>query len=93
MGERDPERTDFAALEGGGQRARAVRRLITLLEQRVHALAELGQLRGRPLAPEQVAAEFSLELLDRARQRRLGDVALVGGAREVQRPRDGKEVT
>ncbi len=58
----------------------------------MHALAEFGQLRGGPFAPEQVAAEFGLELLDRPRQRRLGDVALVGGAREIQRPRDGEEV-
>ena len=58
----------------------------------MHALAELGQLRGRAFAPEQVAAQFRLELLDRPRQRRLGDVALVGRAREIQHPRDGEEV-
>ena len=71
---------------------RAARRLVALLEQRMHALAEFGQLRCRPFAPEQVAAEFGLELLDRPRQRRLRNVALVGGAREIQRPRDGEEV-
>src|SRR5882724_10128879 len=93
MGQCDPERTDFAALEGGGKHARSARRLIALLQQRPHALAELGQLRCGAFAPEQVAAELSLELLDRPRQRWLGDVALVGGAREIQRPCDGEEVT
>jgi hypothetical protein len=59
----------------------------------MHALAKLGQLRGWPFAPEQIAAEFGFELLDRPRQRRLRHVALVCGAREIQRPRDGKEVS
>jgi hypothetical protein len=59
----------------------------------MHAAPKLGHLRGWPLTPEQVAAEFSFQLLDRPRQRRLGYVALVGGAREIQRPRDGKEVS
>jgi hypothetical protein len=63
-----------------------------LLEQRVHALAEFGQLRRGALAAEQVAAELRLELLDRARQRGLGHVAVVSGAREVQQPSDGKEI-
>ena len=58
----------------------------------MHAQAEFGQLRGRPLAAEQVAAQFSLELLDRPRQRRLGHVALVRGTREIQHARDGEEV-
>src|SRR6201989_2308357 len=86
MGERDAQRADLAALEGGGERTRAGRGVIALLEQRMHELAELGEL-GRPLAPEQVAAKFGLELLDRARQRRLRHVALVGGAGEVERAR------
>ena len=58
----------------------------------MHALAEFGQLRGGPLAAKQVAAEFGLQLLDGPRQRRLRDVALVGGAREVEHTRDRKEV-
>jgi hypothetical protein len=63
-----------------------------LLEQRVHPLAKFGQLRRRPFAPEQIAAQFRLELFDRSGQRRLGHVAVFGGAREVERPRDGKEI-
>ena len=59
----------------------------------MHALAEFGQLRRRPLASEQVAAELVLELLDGARQRGLRDVAFLGGAREIQQPRDREEVS
>ena len=92
MGQRDPERADLAALERRSQLPGADRGLVALLEQRMHALTEFGQLRGRPLAPEQVAAEFRLELLDRSRQRRLGNVAFVRGAREVEHARDREEV-
>src|SRR5262249_48832146 len=54
------------------------------LEQRIHALAELSQLRLRPLAAEQVAAELLLELLDRAGQRGLRDVTFLGSLGEIQ---------
>ncbi len=90
MGERDPQRTDLAALERGRQRSRTGRGVITLLEQRMHTLTELGEL-GRPLAAEQVAAHLGFELLDRPRQRRLRHVAFIGRAREVERPRDARE--
>src|SRR5687768_16853516 len=93
MGQRDPERADFAALERGGERAGTARGVVTLLQQRMHALAELGQLRGRALAPEQVAAKLGLELLDRPRQRWLRDVALVRGAGEIQYSRHRKEIS
>ena len=66
--------------------------VVALLEQRMHALAEFGQLRRGAFAPKQIAAEFGFKLLDRPRQRRLGDVAIVSGAREVQQPRDGEEI-
>ncbi len=92
MGEGDPERADFTALEGRGQLTGAGRGLEALPEQGMHAQAEFGQLRRRPLAAKQVATEFGLELLDRPRQRRLGDVALVGRAREVEHAGDGEEV-
>src|SRR5260370_42159798 len=92
MSQRYPERADLAALEGGSERPRADGRLITLLEQRMHALAEFGHLR-RPFAPEQVAAELGFELLDRARQRRRRHVALVGGAGEIERPRHRWKIT
>ena len=42
MSQRDPERTDLAAPEGGGEGAGAARGIIALLQQRMHALAKLG---------------------------------------------------
>ena len=44
------------------------------------------------LAIEQWAAELVLEQLDRAGQRRLGDVALLRGAREIERLAQRHEV-
>jgi hypothetical protein len=44
------------------------------------------------LAPEQHAPELLLELLHGPRQGRLGDVALLGGAREVQGLAHGEKV-
>ena len=44
------------------------------------------------LAPEQEPAELLLELLDGAGQRRLGDVAVLGGAGEVERLAHREEV-
>src|SRR5438094_8317389 len=47
-----PERPDFAALDGRSERPRAEGALVALLEQGIHALAELGQLCLGPLAPK-----------------------------------------
>src|SRR5258706_10318995 len=58
MRKRDPERANFTALERRGELARSGRGSIALLEQRVHAKAELGQLRGRAFAAKKIAAEF-----------------------------------
>jgi hypothetical protein len=46
-------------------------------------MAELGQDGLRTLAPEEVSSELRFKLLDRARQRRLRDVAVLCCAREV----------
>ena len=70
-----------------------MRLVIDLLEMRLHHRAELGEVRVRPLAMEQQAAELLFQQLDRPRQRRLGDVALLGGLGEVQLIRDGQEIT
>src|SRR5574342_486672 len=78
------EGSDFAALDRGRQRAGAERAVVTLLQERIQALPELGQLRLRTLAPKQVATQLVLELLDSAGERRLRDVALFGGLGEVQ---------
>ena len=63
-----------------------------LLELRPHQTAEVGQVGEVALAPEQEPAELVLELLDRAGQRRLGDVAVLRGAGEVQGRADREEV-
>ena len=46
----------------------------------------------RPLTAEQIAAKLAFQELDRARQRRLRDIALLRRAREIQRPRDGQKI-
>ena len=69
-----------------------VRLAVDLLEIGLHHAPELGQVRVRPLAVEERPAELALEKLDRPRQRRLRDVAALGGAREVQFLGDGEEV-
>ena len=63
-----------------------------LLELRPHQLAEIGQVGGGPLAPEQQPAEFRLQLLDGAGQRRLRHVAALGRPREVQGIADRQEI-
>src|SRR5258708_30125983 len=45
MGKRDPERSDLAALERRSKLSGAGRSLLALLEQRMHAQAEVGPLR------------------------------------------------
>src|SRR5262245_64230227 len=90
--QRKPERANLSALDGCGERSCADGAVIALLEQRQHALAEIGQLRLRALAAEQVAAELTFKLADGAGERGLGHMALLRGAREVERARDGEEV-
>src|SRR5829696_6243905 len=65
-------------------RSGAWRSLRNLLSQRKAAI--------RALAVEQRAAELALEKLDRPRQRRLRDVAALGGAGEVQFLGDRQEI-
>jgi hypothetical protein len=63
-----------------------------LLELRAHETAEVGQVGEMALAAEQEPAQLLLELLDGAGERRSGDVALLGGAREVERLADREEI-
>ena len=88
----EPERADLAALDGGSERAGAHGAVVALLEQRQHALAELGQLRLRPLAAEQIAAKLAFELADGAGEGGLGHVTFLRRAREIERARHGEEV-
>jgi hypothetical protein len=55
-----------------------------LLELRPDQPPEVDQVGQVPLAPEEEPAELLLELLDRAGERRLGDVTLLGRAREFK---------
>jgi hypothetical protein len=82
--DREPQRSQLAASDGRCQRSGADRAVVALPQQRQHALAELRELRLRPLPAEQIATELALELLDRARQRRLRNVALFRGLGEIQ---------
>src|SRR5262249_24990090 len=91
--QREPQRADLTALDRGGERTGAQCALVALLEQRQHALPELGQLRLRPLAPEKVPAQLTFELLDGAGERRLGNVALLGRLGEIQLTDRGKEIS
>src|SRR6516165_6513276 len=82
--QRELERTNFATLYGGSKRSGPKRALVALLEQRMHALAELGQLSLRTLAPKQIATELVLELLDGTGERRLCHIALLRSLGEIQ---------
>jgi hypothetical protein len=70
----------------------ALRSLEGPLEMREHLPSEIGQVRQRPLAAEQQAVKFLLQLLDSTREGWLSDVALLSRAREVQRSRHRKKV-
>jgi len=66
--------------------------VVALLHRRQHTLAEIGQAGEVALAAEQLAAKLLLEPLDRARQRRLGNVALLRRPREVERARRTEKI-
>jgi hypothetical protein len=46
-----------------------------------------------PFSPKKIASKFALEVLDRARERRLSDVALFSGPREIEVSGDRQEVS
>src|SRR6516164_1354102 len=56
-------------------------------------MTELGQVCEMALAVKQRAPKLPLQLLNRARERRLRDVALLGGTREVQLLCDCEKIT
>src|SRR6516225_11432185 len=66
---------------------------MALPQQRQHAVAKLGELRMRALAPKQITAQFLLELPYGAGQGGLRDVALLGAAREIERAGDRQEIS
>src|SRR6266852_2221196 len=86
------EGASLPALDRGGKRLGAKRAFVTLLQERMHALAEIGHLRVGPLPSKQVAAKLAFELLDRAGKRRLRDMALFCRSREIERLGNRQEV-
>ena len=67
--------------------------VVDLLDVAVDEAAERRQLILAGLALEERAAEFLLQMLDGARQRRLGDIAVRSGARKVAGARNRQEVS
>src|SRR5258708_4525918 len=63
-----------------------------LLEMRSYHPTKFGEMRICPFAMKERAAEFVFEELDRARERWLSDVALLGSPREVQLVGHGQEI-
>ena len=63
------------------------------LRARQEAFAGVGELGAARQAVEEAFAQLLLELLDLLAERGLGNVALLGGAREVARPGHGDDVT
>jgi len=59
---------------------------------REKGFAEIGEANGAAEAVEEAAAEFGFEFLDLLRERRLRDVALLGGAGEGAGIGNGGEV-
>src|SRR5262249_33882118 len=90
----DPEfqRRALELDETRGKVLRLLRLPLNLLEIRTHRLPELAQMRSRPLAMEQEAAELVLQELDGTRERRLRHVAFLGRAGEVQLLAQGEEI-
>src|SRR6516162_480773 len=68
-------------------------RLVDSFQVRANHLAEVGEMREMAFAVKKRAAQLSLQLLNRTRERGLRNVALFSRAREIQFLRDGKKIT
>src|SRR5262245_60842390 len=88
----EPQRGDLGAEEILRLAPRALHMAVSLLEERLHLLAELGEVGIGALAMEQGAAELALERLDGAGERRLRDRAALGRAGEVQLLAEREEI-
>jgi hypothetical protein len=78
------ERNFLQLGEVAGKLLCRVRLIEDLLQVGTDRAPKVGQMGIRPLATKQQAAEFLLQKLDRARERRLGDVAAFGRLGEIQ---------
>jgi len=92
VGDGDVERRHVAALHRLGQRLCRRGGIVALLQQRQHAPAKFGQVRVLALTAKEFSAQLLLERLDRARQRRLRDVALFGCPGEIKRIGQGQKI-
>jgi hypothetical protein len=70
----------------------ALRLAEDLFQMRFHQAAEIGEMSEVALPPQQKPAQFLLKLLDRSRQGGLRHIALLGGAREVERLRHRQKI-
>src|SRR6516165_204558 len=68
-------------------------RLVDSFQVRANHLPEVGEMREVAFAVKKRTTQFSLQLLNRTRERGLRNVALFSRAREIQFLRDGKKVT
>jgi len=68
------------------------RLLQQLLHVRQRDAPQLGQVRVRALAIEQLAAELQFQQLDRADERGRADAAFLGGLGEIQVPSRRQEI-
>lgn len=82
--------SDFRHAGSGALRRRGHR---GLLWPREGVLCRVGECHAATIPLQELDAEPSLELADRARERRLGDREPIGSASEVQFFRDGDEVS
>src|SRR5271165_6612350 len=67
--------------------------LVDGLQMRSNHFTEIGEMREMAFTVKKRAAKLSFQLLNRARERGLRDVALLRRAGEVQFLRDGKKIT
>ena len=88
----DAQDRPFLAMEADRLETRRLRRVPGLLQHGQHRAAELAELGQAAFPEQQLAAELLLQSLDGLGQRGLGDVAGLGGTREVQRSCQSEEV-
>lgn len=88
-----PQWRNFPAPELARRRSHRLSGGEGALEHRQHLLPQVGQLREVAFPQQQWASQFVLQLLDRLGQRRLGHVALLRRAGEVEGLRDRQEVS
>jgi hypothetical protein len=75
-----------------GAGAGRIRLRLDRLDVGQHEAPKLGEMRLVAFAMKEAPAQFGLERLDGARQSGLGDIAALGGAREIQLARQSQKI-